>query len=90
MPRIRMRTSTNRTPSRTMKIMAHGHHGGPPHESPWVVCCRWSLLAIPSIIIGALTVQPLLFGGGFGESIFLNAEHHEMLHEIGASSSATG
>ena len=29
--------------------------------------------------------KPLLFGGGFGESIYLNAEHHEMLHEIGAA-----
>jgi NADH-quinone oxidoreductase subunit L len=41
------------------------------------------LLAIPSIIVGALTVKPLLFGGGFGKSIFLNAEHHEALQEIG-------
>ena len=45
----------------------------------------WPLiaLAIPSVIIGAWTFQPLLFGGGFGESIFFNAEHHEALHEIG-------
>lgn len=42
-------------------------------------------LAIPSIIIGAWTFQPLLFGGGFGESIYFSAEHHEMLQEIGAS-----
>ena len=59
----------------------HGHHGGPPHESPWVVWVRWSLLAIPSIIIGALTVEPLLFGGGFGESIVVN-EHHNIVPEL--------
>src|SRR6188508_2706918 len=32
----------------------HGHHGGPPHESPWVVTLPLILLAIPSIIIGAI------------------------------------
>jgi len=61
----------------------HGHHGGTPHESPWVVWVPLVLLAIPSVIIGAITVKPLLFGGGFGESIFLNAEHHEMVQELG-------
>jgi len=61
----------------------HGHHGGTPHESPWVVWLPLVLLAIPSIIIGALTVKPLLFGGGFGESIFFNEAHHEALQELG-------
>ena len=41
------------------------------------------VLAIPSVVIGGMTMVPLLFGGGFGESIFLNAESHEVLHEIG-------
>jgi len=61
----------------------HGHHGGTPHESPWVVTLPLILLAIPSIFIGMLTARPLLFDGGFGESIFLNEAHHEVLHEIG-------
>lgn len=42
-------------------------------------------LAIPSILIGAWTFQPLLFGGGFGDSIFFAEENREVLHEIGAS-----
>ena len=42
-------------------------------------------LAIPSILIGAMTFQWLLFRGGFGESIFFNEAHHEALQEIGAS-----
>jgi NADH-quinone oxidoreductase subunit L len=42
-------------------------------------------LAIPSVIIGAWTFKPLLFGGGFGESIYFSAENHEALHEIGES-----
>jgi NADH-quinone oxidoreductase subunit L len=64
----------------------HGHHhGGTPHESPWVVTVPLIALAIPSILIGALTFKSLLFGGGFGESIHFSAEHEEMLQEIGAS-----
>jgi NADH-quinone oxidoreductase subunit L len=63
----------------------HGHHGGPPKESPWVVLGPLVALAIPSVIIGAITFQPLLFGGGFGESIRFSAENHEVLNEIGAS-----
>jgi NADH-quinone oxidoreductase subunit L len=61
----------------------HDHHGGPPHESPWVVWVPLVLLAIPSIVIGLLTVQPLLFGGGFGSSIFVNEAHNVVpeLHE---------
>ena len=34
----------------------HGHGGGTPHESPWVVTLPLVLLAIPSVLIGALTV----------------------------------
>jgi NADH-quinone oxidoreductase subunit L len=44
----------------------HDHHGGgTPHESPWVVTLPLVLLAIPSVIIGAMTIQPLLFGSFF-------------------------
>jgi NADH-quinone oxidoreductase subunit L len=63
----------------------HSHHGGPPHESPWVVTLPLILLAIPSVIIGALTVKPLLFGGGFGESIYVSPAHEQMLHEMSAA-----
>ena len=47
----------------------HGHGGGTPHESPWVVWLPLVLLAIPSMLIGLLTVQPVLFGGYFGDAI---------------------
>jgi NADH-quinone oxidoreductase subunit L len=53
----------------------HGHddhgHGGDPHESPWVVTLPLIALAIPSVLIGALTVGQVLFGGYFGHSIFV-------------------
>jgi NADH-quinone oxidoreductase subunit L len=59
------------------------HHGGEPHESPWVVWVPLVLLAIPSIIIGAMTVEPLLFNGAFGSSIFVSEAHNVVpeLHE---------
>jgi NADH-quinone oxidoreductase subunit L len=41
----------------------HGHHGPvEPKESPWVVTVPLILLAIPSLLIGLLTVGPMLFG----------------------------
>jgi NADH-quinone oxidoreductase subunit L len=46
-------------------------HGGDPHESPAVVWLPLVALAIPSVIIGALTVGPVLFGSYFGNSIFV-------------------
>jgi len=44
---------------------------GQPHESPWVVTLPLVLLAIPSLAIGYLTVQPLLFEGFFGDAIMV-------------------
>jgi NADH-quinone oxidoreductase subunit L len=48
----------------------HGH-GEAPHESPLVVTLPLIALAIPSVIIGALTVGSVLFGSYFGTSIFV-------------------
>ena len=42
------------------------HHGGPPKESPWVVTGPLILLAIPSVYAGWIAIEPLLFGGYFG------------------------
>ncbi|MDH3267046.1 MAG: NADH-quinone oxidoreductase subunit L, partial [Gammaproteobacteria bacterium] len=39
------------------------------HETPWVVTGPLILLAIPSAIIGWVTVEPVLFGNYFGDSI---------------------
>lgn len=59
----------------------HGHHGADskPHESPWVVTLPLVLLAVPSLLIGFVTVGPMLFGEFFNDAIFVNAElHHAM------------
>lgn len=48
------------------------HHA---HETPLVVTVPLVLLAIPSVFIGAMTIEPLLFGGFFGEAIAVRPEH---------------
>lgn len=40
----------------------HHGHGHEPHESPWVVTLPLVLLAIPSAVVGFLTIGPMLFG----------------------------
>ncbi len=61
----------------------HGHAGHhDPHESPWVVTVPLVLLAIPSVLIGYLTIQPMLFGDFFKDSIFVNAAAHPALEEL--------
>ena len=58
----------------------HGHHGPvEPHESPKVVTVPLILLAIPAIASGWL-IGPMLFGGYFGDAIFISHEHHGMAH----------
>ena len=52
----------------------HGdHHDATPHESPWVVTAPLVLLAIPSVVIGFLTIAPMLFGDFFNDSIVVDA-----------------
>lgn len=52
------------------------------HESPWVVTFPLAVLAIPSLIIGAWLVGPMLFGDYFSGAIQV-AEGHDVLLEIG-------
>jgi NADH-quinone oxidoreductase subunit L len=52
------------------------------HESPWVVTVPLILLAIPSLIIGWFTVEPILFGGFFQDAIF-ETERHDVLARMG-------
>jgi NADH-quinone oxidoreductase subunit L len=61
----------------------HGHgEAHPPHESPWVVTLPLVLLAIPSAVVGYIEIGPLLFGGFFDGSIFVDAERHSAMHEL--------
>ncbi|MEB0056858.1 NADH-quinone oxidoreductase subunit L [Variovorax sp. LG9.2] len=62
---------------------AHGHDPhAKPHESPWVVWLPLVLLAIPSVVIGFLTIKPMLYGGFFKDAILINAEKHPAMEEL--------
>jgi len=56
----------------------HGHHGGVPHESPGVITLPLVLLAIPSVVIGAIAIGPMLFGDVFKGVITVDARHEAM------------
>jgi NADH-quinone oxidoreductase subunit L len=63
----------------------HGHHDSHahvPHESPWVVWLPLVLLAIPSVVIGYLTIGPMLFGDFFKDAITVHGEHHHAMKEL--------
>jgi len=63
----------------------HGHHDAGahvPHESPWVVTVPLVLLAIPSVLIGFITIEPMLFGGFFKDAIFVNHELHKSMEAL--------
>lgn len=65
----------------------HGHHHGlspkdNPHESPWVVTFPLVFLAVPSVLIGALTIEPLLYGDFFKDVIYVNHELHPVMGKM--------
>ncbi|MDB0564451.1 NADH-quinone oxidoreductase subunit L [Ralstonia solanacearum] len=71
---------------------ADHHHGlapgQKPHESPWVVTVPLVLLASPSVIIGAMAIQPMLFGEFFKHGVaftdvIFNGENHEAMKVLG-------
>ena len=60
----------------------HGHDSHGPHESPWVVTVPLILLAIPSVVIGYMTISPMLFGEFFKDAIFVDGDKHHVMHEL--------
>jgi NADH-quinone oxidoreductase subunit L len=64
---------------------AHGHHEAHvPHESPWVVTLPLIALAIPSVVIGYLTIGPMLYGDFFKDAIVVDAQAHPAMEELTA------
>jgi len=49
-------------------------------ESPWVVTVPLILLAIPSLFIGWMTVEPLLFGGALSDAINVAPARDPLIH----------
>ncbi len=65
----------------------HGEHHGlsaneNPKESPWVVTLPLILLAIPSVIIGFIVIEPMLYGNFFDGVIFVNNEAHPVMAQM--------
>ncbi len=66
---------------------ADDHHHGlapgqKPHESPWVVTVPLIALAIPSVIIGYIAIEPMLFGDYFKGVIHVNEEAHPVMEAL--------
>jgi NADH-quinone oxidoreductase subunit L len=65
---------------------AHEHHGlapgEKPHETSWVVWVPLVALAIPSLLIGYFTIEPMLFGDYFNGSIVINHAAHPVMEEM--------
>jgi NADH-quinone oxidoreductase subunit L len=59
------------------------HHGlapgQKPHETSWVVTLPLILLAIPSVLIGFITIEPMLFGDYFLDAIYIGSNHHALV-----------
>ncbi|MFT6590342.1 MAG: NADH-quinone oxidoreductase subunit L [Rhodoferax sp.] len=59
------------------------HHAAHvPHESPWVVTLPLVLLAIPSVLIGFMAIEPMLFGDFLKSAITVDAEKHPAMEEL--------
>jgi len=50
------------------------------HESPWVVTLPLVLLAIPSILIGWMTIEPMLFGDFMKDAIHVKSTNDVVAH----------
>jgi NADH-quinone oxidoreductase subunit L len=65
---------------------SHDHtdhdHAQEPHESPAVVTVPLMLLAIPSVVIGAIAIDPLLFSGFFKNVIQINLDVHPAMQNL--------
>ena len=59
-----------------------GSHAHTPHESPWVVTLPLVLLAIPSVLIGFYTIEPMLFGDFFNNAIYVNSSLHPAMGSL--------
>lgn len=66
---------------------AHDHHHGlspkdNPHESGLVVTIPLILLAIPSVFVGYVAIESMLFGDFFNQVIFVDAVAHPAMQHL--------
>jgi NADH-quinone oxidoreductase subunit L len=65
----------------------HEHHHGlspadNPHEPGWVVKLPLILLAIPSVFIGYVAIEPMIFGSFFTNVIFVDHHTHSAIEHL--------
>ena len=62
----------------------HDDHGQDhtPRESPWVVTAPLVLLAVPSVLIGYMTIEPMLFGEFLKDSIRVDEARHPAMAQL--------
>ncbi len=62
------------------------HHGlsptDDPHEPGWVIKLPLILLAIPTLLIGYVAIEPMLYGDFFKGVIFVDSAAHPAMHEL--------
>ncbi|MCY7319523.1 MAG: NADH-quinone oxidoreductase subunit L, partial [Ramlibacter sp.] len=66
----------NAAPAAHVSHDAHDGHETKPRESSWVVTAPLLLLAFPSVVIGFLAIQPMLFGDLLKDSIIVDSARH--------------
>ena len=68
------------------EVAVDHHHGlapgQKPHETPWVVWLPLVLLAVPSVMIGYVAIEPMLYGDFFRDVIFISESHIHVLEEM--------
>jgi NADH-quinone oxidoreductase subunit L len=72
---------------RDLKHHDHDHQHGlsskdNPHEPGWVIKLPLILLAIPSVVIGYMTIEPMLFGHFFSGVIAVDSVSHPATMEL--------
>jgi NADH-quinone oxidoreductase subunit L len=65
----------------------HDHHHGlaptdDPHEPGWVIKLPLILLAIPSLVIGYIALEPMIFGDFFKNVIFVDSHSHSAIEHL--------
>ena len=60
----------------------HAPHDATPHESPWVVTAPLVLLALPSVVIGFITIRAMLYGDFFKDAIYVDAARHPAMSRL--------
>ena len=63
---------------------AHGHDQDDhkPHESPWVVTAPLLLLAFPSVVIGFLAIDPMLYSEFLKDAIAIDNDKHPAMANL--------